>query len=115
MIDKIKQVFDEEFESCNITLPEEDLIERRKGSIRKVGWIINYRFGIEAGNEYIEYFTTHRMTNDTLNRIYENGNRELVGYCQIFYAANDPGAERNYYVHNQKFYEKVKSSGLLES
>ncbi len=115
MIDKIKQVFDADFESWDITLPEDDLRERRKGSISKAGWSINYRFGSAGGIEYIEYFATHRMTNDTLNRIYEDGNRELVGYCQEFYAANDPEAERDYYAHNQKFYAEVKSSGLLAS
>lgn len=115
MTDKIKQGFDREFESWNITLPAEDLIARRKGSINQAGWSINYRFGSADGMEYIEYFATHRMTNDTLNRIYENGNREVVGYCQVFYAANDPEAERDYYAHNQRFYAEVKSRGLLES
>ena len=114
-MDKIKQVFDEEFGSWDIALPEDDLTARRGGAIHKAGWSINYRFGVEGGAEYIEYFATHRMTNDTLNRIYENGSRELVGYCQVFYVAGDPEAERNYYAHNRKFYEEVKSRGLLES
>ncbi|HEV2707291.1 MAG TPA: hypothetical protein VGV59_15325 [Pyrinomonadaceae bacterium] len=114
MSDRIKQAFNEEFKSWNIVLPEDDLKERRRGSITKAGWSINYRFGREGGLEYLEYFATHRMTNDTLNRIYENGSREVVGYVQEFYAADDPQAERDYFAHNTKFYEEVKSRGLLE-
>lgn len=114
MLDEIKRVFDEEFVRWNIVLPEEDLKGRRRGSINKAGWTINYRFGAEGGVEYVEYFSTHRMTNDTLCRIYENGEKEVVGYCQEFYLADDPQAERDYSVHNQKFYDEVKSRGLLE-
>ena len=115
MSDKIKQAFDKQFEPWGIVLPEADLKERRKGSINKGGWSINYRFGTEGGLEYIEYFATHRMTNDTLNRIYENGKWEVVGYCQEFYVVGDPQAERDYFAHNSKFYEEVKSKGLFES
>lgn len=115
MPDKIKQVFDGEFRDWNIVLPDADLKGRRKGSIAKAGWSINYRFGTEGGVEYIEYFASHRMTNDTLNRIYENGAREMIGYCQVFYAADDPEAERAYFTHNREFYEEVKRRGLLES
>jgi hypothetical protein len=114
MLENIKRVFDEEFRRWDITLPEDELLERGKGSIAKAGWSINYRFGVEDGTEYVEYFASHRMTNDTLKRIYEDGRREVVGYCQVFHAANDPEAERNYFAHNREFYEEVKSRGLLE-
>ena len=114
MPDRIKKLFDEEFESWGIVLPEADLRERRGGSVARAGWTINYRFGVEGGVEFVEYFSTHRMTNDTLQRIYENGVKEVVGYCQEFYAADDPQAERDYFAHNRKFYEDVKSRGLLD-
>ena len=112
-MDRIKQLFDEEFGAWGIVLPEADLRERRGGSVAGRGWSINYRFGVEGGVEYLEYFAAHRMTNDTLNRIYENGVKEVVGYCQVFYAADDPQAERDYTEHNRKFYDEVKSRGLL--
>lgn len=115
MPDAIKQTFDETFARWGIVLPEEDVVRRARGSIGKAGWSINYRFGVEGGVEYVEYFASHRMTNDTLNRIYEDGREEVVGYCQEFFAADDPEAERAYYAHNQRFYEEVKSRGLLES
>lgn len=113
MPDSIKRTFDETFARWGIVLPEEDAARRAGGSIGKAGWCINYRFGAEGGIEYVEYFASHRMTNDTLNRIYEDGREEVVGYCQEFFAADDPQAERDYYAHNRRFYEEVKSRGLL--
>lgn len=114
MADRIKQMFDEQFAPSGVALPEEDLKGRRKGSVNRAGWSINYRFGVEGGAEYVEYFASHRMTNDTLNRIYDDGRTEVLGYCQEFYAADDPQADRDCLEHNRSFYALVKSRGLLE-
>jgi hypothetical protein len=115
MPEAIKQRFDETFARWGVVLPEDDVRRRARGSIAAGGWTINYRFGVEGGVEYVEYFASHRMTNDTLNRIYEDGRGEVLGYCQEFFAADDPQAERDYTAHNRKFYEEVKGRGLLES
>jgi hypothetical protein len=53
------------------------------------------------------------MTNDTLNRIYSDGQSELVDYCQEFYLADDPNAEKEFYEHNRRFYHRVEENGLL--
>jgi hypothetical protein len=110
----IKERFDEKFLNWQIELPLEELQQRKKGSIHKAGWTINYRFGQENGKEYLEYFASHRMTNDTLNRIYQDGTEILVGYCQEFYLAGDQKAEQEYTEHNRKFYREVEEKGLLE-
>ena len=52
------------------------------------------------------------MTNDTLTRIYEDGTTEVVGFCQEFYQANDPQAERELLEHNRAFYNRVDELGL---
>ena len=109
---KIKEVFDEHFQHWQITLPVEDLLSRNRGSIKRNGWTINYLFSGERGKEYIEYFASHRMTNDTLNRIYADGTTELVGFCQEFFLANDKKAEQDYLEHNRKFYAEVEEKGL---
>jgi hypothetical protein len=46
-VNPIKQIFDEEFRQWEITLPPEDLLPGRRGSIEKNGWTINYRFGTD--------------------------------------------------------------------
>ena len=110
---KIKEIFNQRFQRWDIHLPEEDLHQRRKGQIQAQGWTINYCFDSENGREYLEYFASHRMTNDTLNRIYEDVTTELVGYCQEFYLADDSRAEEAYLEHNRNFYRMVREAGLL--
>jgi hypothetical protein len=109
---RIKEIFDERFRSWQISLPLEDLRGRKRGSIHKEGWTIHYLFGSENGREYLEYFASHRMTNDTLNRIDEDGAASRVGCCQEFYEANNPQAEREYTEHNRAFYREVQEKGL---
>lgn len=53
-----------------------------------------------------------RARRGTILTFFDNGEKEVVGYCQEFYVAGDPQAERDYSAHNQKFYEEVKSRGL---
>lgn len=108
----IARVFRETFGHWGISLPEGDVSGRRGGSIRRRGWIINYHFGTESGREYLEYFASHRMTNDTLVRIYEDGATEQVDYCRVLYRVDDPNAKQEYFDHNRRFYERVRELGL---
>ncbi len=109
---KIKPVFDKKYAAWGIVLPEASLKDQARGSISYNGWTINYQFGMEGGQRYLEYFASHRMTNDTLNRICADGREEVLGYCQEFYLAGNPKAEQDSIAHNHEFYETVKSKGL---
>ena len=111
-VGEIIRIFDRQFAAWEITLPLNNLAELQRGSIVKNGWTINYQFGSFDGVLYLEYFASHRMTNDTLHRIYADGRHEQVGYCQEFYAADDEQAEQAYYEHNRQFYEQVRRRGL---
>ena len=108
---KSKKYFNNPFFAWDIVLPEESLLEIRLGSIVGSGGKINYQFGDSDGIFYVELFASHRMTNDTLNRIYADGREELVGYCQEFYLANNEEAKQEYFQHNREFYEDVKRGG----
>lgn len=112
MTSLIKQRFDEKFRPWQIELPADDLAARRRGSIQSHGWTIRYHFGSEQGRDYLEYFASHRMTNDTLNRIYEDGEEALVGFSQEFYEADNPEAEHACREHNRAFYRRVRELGL---
>jgi hypothetical protein len=112
-VNAVKQKFDEIYRKWDLTLSLEDIEQGRSGSIHKNGWTINYRFGKENNTAYIEYFASHRMTNDTLNRIYADGRSECIDYCQEFYRAEDENAEKEYFEHNKNFYARVKGLGLL--
>jgi hypothetical protein len=111
-MDKIKTTFDQRFQRWLIRLPLDDLENRRSGSIQEQGWLINYRFGREENQDFLEYFASHRMTNDTLNRIWDDGTLEVIGYCQEFYLADNQDAQQAYLDHNRRFYQQVKESGL---
>jgi hypothetical protein len=113
MLEGIKKAFDWRFATWQIQLPEEDLRLRRGGSITKNGWTINYRFGKNAGADFLKFFASHRMTNDTLNRIDSDGREVLLGYCQEFFQANNERAQEESYRHNREFLAAVEERGLL--
>ena len=79
----VQQVFDQRLAAWEIALPADSRNERRRESIVKNGWTINYQSGAAHGIEYREYFASHRMTNDTLNRIYADGreNCSVLARC----------------------------------
>ena len=108
----IKQCFDEKFRAWQIQFPLKDLTTRQSGAIYQDGWTIRYTFGREGERAYMDYFASHRMTNDTLNRIYSDGTFEQRGFCLEFYLANDAQAKREYLRHNRAFYALVKALGL---
>ncbi|MEA3440641.1 MAG: hypothetical protein U9R58_10195 [Chloroflexota bacterium] len=109
---KIKEVFDHQFERWQITLPWDDLENRHAGSIHDRGWTINYRFGEQDGKEFLEYFASHRKTNDILNRIWDDGFEKLVGFCQEFYPLDDEDAKLACLENKRNFYQQVKRKGL---
>src|SRR5919109_5534372 len=108
----IKRIFDTKYAAWNIVLPAEQLQEQPCGSIMHAGWTIHYHYITEQGAEYLDYFPSHRMTNDTLQRIYSDGREEILGYCQEFYEAGNEQAEREYTEHNRLFYENVRKRGF---
>lgn len=112
-IDTIKEIFDASYARLGASLPIENLRQRKAGSIDDdSGFMINYRFGQENGVEYLEFFVSHRMTNDTLRRIYADGREEIIGYCREFYLDNNEQDKEAYYEHNRKFYALVREKGL---
>jgi hypothetical protein len=107
----IRRSFDDQFARWSIVLPERLSLNEVR-TLAGQGWTITYRLGLEQGQLYLDYFASHRMTNDTLSRIAEDGSHELLGYCQEFYLADNPEAEQAYYAHNRAFYDDVKRRGL---
>jgi len=63
-LEKIKLTFDKKIATSGLILPAEHLREHPRGSIKGNGWRINYHYSTEEGEDYLEYFASHRMTND---------------------------------------------------
>jgi hypothetical protein len=80
--------------------------------LRGGGWWVSYRLDLEGDDPSLTYFAHHRMSDDELCRIDSAGRRETLGTAQLFYVADDPGAEQEYYEHNRGFYEQVDRLGL---
>lgn len=94
---KIKEVFDKKFKKRGISLPEEDLLERRRGTKCR-GTQINYQFGVDDGLEYIEYYVDWLIATPDLLRIYADGREKALWM--------DEGDD---------FYAEVRKRGLLYS
>ena len=60
----IKSQFDASFTHWKIRLPARALKSRRPGRILKAGWAISYTFGCDEQGEYLDFYSSHRMTND---------------------------------------------------
>lgn len=94
-LETIQKMFAGRFHPWGLRLPEENIRERRKGSLPYgSGGRIFYIFGEEAGVEYVEFFAYHRMGQDHA-QYYEDG--RIVGlpdldsgYC---YDPEVPGDE----------------------
>jgi hypothetical protein len=110
----LARAFAEAFQRWSLELPADSLDRDEPGSIVKAGWVVNYRFVKGDGAEVLEFFASHRMTNDTLNEIGPDGRRRVIDACREFYVAGDPEAEARYREHNRRFYSAVAERGLLE-
>lgn len=57
--EKFKTEFDKYFKVWDITFPPEKLDKRKAGTINKAGWLINFRFGREGSQEFVEVYAVH--------------------------------------------------------
>ncbi len=100
---KLRAAFTAHFATWELRLPDEALPTRRGGVIRQAGWTIYYVFGLENGYEYLDFYASHRMTNDQIWRISETGDSQLLAAGQEFYVSGDPESERQSRENNQHF------------
>lgn len=93
---RIKLHFAETFSYWNLSLPDEDVTERQRGKICEAGWAIWYLFGRDERGEYLDYYSSHRMTGDDHVRVYEDGEIEYLDAVESFHRSSlDPDeAER---------------------
>jgi hypothetical protein len=61
--------FRNHFLDWKIRLPAKDLKARRPGRLHKAGWAIWYLFGRDERGEYVDYYASHRMTEDSHVRL----------------------------------------------
>ena len=88
---KIEQRFNRTFAHWGIALPPEDVEARRRGKVVGGGWAIWYLLGDDERGGYLDYYASHRMTNDRHIRIREDGSEEyLLTVSTMRLASQDP-------------------------
>ena len=116
---KIAEIFNQRFQTWNIVLPPEALETRERGALQNAGWSIQYLFGEDEKGKYLDYYATHRMTNDNHVRIYEHG--EVVRLEEplefMVFPANSTEEEQekirqDYYTKNRQIYDELSKKGF---
>ncbi len=113
----IKATVDRQYAPWGITLPDDFDRDSAPRSIGTGGWTINVRFLPESGG-VLEVFSSHRMTEDRLDRIESDGSVTSIATPQAFIvhrAGEDSTvATESYHARNRAFYETVADRGLLD-
>ena len=116
-LSKIKQNFDEYFSAWDIFLPESDLLNFSPGKIVKSGWAIWYLFGEDEKGPFLDYYSSHRMTNDYHCRLYADGTKEELPALADFYvttneASADQAAKARYLSRNDEICQMLIEKGF---
>lgn len=114
---EIESQFNDTFSPWNIRLPPEDIANRRRGKIVEAGWAIWYLFGSDEKGEYLDYYASHRMTNDRHVRLYANGEREaLPTIAEWQLVSKDPEEndrlEAEYFANNRRVARMLEAKGF---
>lgn len=108
---KIKQMFDATFATWEIRLAPEALRADARGRIEQAGWTIEFLVSADDKGTYLDYYATHRMTNDRHQRIYADGSVvDLPALAEICLR----GEEEAFKKRNQQVGEMLKAKGFGE-
>jgi hypothetical protein len=78
----IERHFADAFSHWDITVPPDAVAARSRGKIVQAGWAIWYLFGSDKRGDYLDYYASHRMTDDSHVRVYEDGAVEYLPTIQ---------------------------------
>jgi hypothetical protein len=109
----IEVTFQRHFAYWGIELPA----GRDSGQIVQEGWAIWFRFGSDEKGQFLDYYASHRMTNDRHVRIRVEGAAESLPALQsmLQWSADPEEAARfrdEHNGHNQKVAEILRAKGF---
>ena len=110
--------FNKYFEAWEIKLPGKAVKNRQRGKIVSNGWTIWYLFDTDEAGEYLDFYASHRMTNDRHVRLYADGNsRHLDTYRSGRAISNDPEEDRRleneFWEHNERISRELEAKGFV--
>ena len=83
-IEDVVREFEKGYAHWELTIPPESVTAREQGGFVNKGWTIFFKFGVENDVEYMDYYASHRMTNDRHERLYADGrSRGLPTYQEM--------------------------------
>ena len=114
---RIEAQFNESFRNWHIRLPREAIKARQRGKIVEAGWTIWFLFGADASGEYLDYYSSHRMTNDSHVRLYDDGRVEgLESLWDMHSTSDDPDEaarlEDEFWDHNERVARLLEDKGF---
>lgn len=113
----IAKGFANRFARWGIRLPEEDHAAARAGHLRSRGWLIQYLFGVDESGEYLDYYASHRMTEDEHVRLHGDGRSEsLPVVIGMYLSSGDPEEakrlEQEHLHRNREVAEMLAAKGF---
>lgn len=116
-LDRIESAFNKSFARWNICLPPEAIASRQAGRIVKSGWTVWFAFGADDGAEYLDYYASHRMTNDRHVRLYADGRVQgLEAVIDMHVVPEDPDeaeqAQDDFYARNREVRRAIDEKGF---
>jgi hypothetical protein len=112
----IESIFNDTFSPWAIRLSPEAVKKRERGTLTRAGWAIWYLFGADEAGEYLDYYASHRMTNDRHERIRADGRCETLPAIQDFRPRSDDPEEdarleAAYFAGNQAVVRMLEEKG----
>ena len=116
-MDSIEAAFAETFEPWDIRLPSDATALKLPGRIAQAGWHIRYVFG----EDYLDYYAEHRMTNPRHVRVHSDGRGESLEAPKDMYVvpggadeAASQQAKEDFHAYNRRVYSELRSKGLAD-
>lgn len=116
----LRQAFNSQFAQWKIELPTGAAAPGVVWLIVSAGWTIWTLFGNEDGREFLDYYATHRMTNDRHARIFAEGHEVGLpaiegGYVVPQGATTEEEAElrARHFARNQEIERMLDDKGFV--
>jgi hypothetical protein len=116
-MDPIERMFAERFAHWGITLPVENLGHRSAAHIQQNGWLIQFCFGHDESGDFMDYYASHRMTDDDHVRLYADGTVVQLAALGSAYLSSEDSVEaarleKEYLESNRKISEELVAKGF---
>lgn len=118
--EEIEAEFARRFATWGIRLPPAAVAARENGRMQASGWSIGFAWGDVDGEEFLDYFADHSMTDPSCTRIWVSGRVEDLpapsANMLIPAGASDAEIaelERQHFAQNTASYEALREQGLV--